>query len=408
MIPYRIVAQRFPLLAFGFILWPACLAQSGSSYSITTVVGFGLSNVPNGAFGGDGGVATTAYLNSPTGIGLDGMGNLYVCDFNARIRKIDARTHIITTVAGTGTRGFSGDVGPAVDAELGGPGDIAVNAAGDIYFADGSNRRIRRISADAGVITTVAGSGANDQGSYRTVDGRTMVLSSGDGGIAVNAGIGHVSGIGLDAKGNFYFTNGSDRVRKVMGDTGILSTVAGAGGSYHSGDGGPAILAQLHQPSGLAIDATGNIYIAARGEHRIRKVDATTGVITTIAGDSPGSASGIMGIVTYRGRFAGDGGPATKALLNDPEKIALDKSGNLFISDTMNYRIRRIDAVTGIIDTIAGTGIKGFSGDTGSAVGAQITNPSGIQVDDQGRIYFGDESNHRVRILTPGFRPAPL
>jgi len=227
--------------------------------------------------------------------------------------------------------------------------------------------------------------------------------------LATETGIGIPSGLALDALGNLYFTNSGDRVRKVAAGTGIITTIAGAGGSRHSGDGGPAILAQIDQPSGVAIDYEGNIYIAARGEHSIRKVNKTTGIITTIAGKSAGSAPpGPLGIVVYQGGFGGDDGPATEALLNNPESIALDKSGNLYISDTFNYRIRRIDASTGIIDTIAGTGVKGFSGDNGSARGAQITTPGGIAVDSAGRVYFADQSNHRIRILTPGFRPPPL
>ena len=370
-----------------FLIPSLCPAQTTPVYLIGTAAGSGPGNSDRGGYAGDGGPATSALLNQPTSVALDGAGNLYFCDWNARIRKVDARTGIITTVAGIGVWGYSGDGGPAAGAELGGPGSIAVDAAGDIYFADVYNRRIRRIAAGTGIITTVAGNG--------------FELQSSDGTRAVDAAIGLASGIALDAAGNLYFANGADRVRKIDARTGILTTIAGAGGSRSSGDGGLAVHAQLDQPSSVAVDSGGNIYIAARGEHRIRKVTAATGIITTIAGSSPGADSGIMGIPVYQGGFSGDGGPATNALLNDPQFIVLDKAGDLYVSDTFNYRIRRVDGGTGVIHTVAGTGVKGYSGDGGMALAAQMTFPSGMVIDNAGRIYFGDMSNQRIRVLVP-------
>lgn len=392
----------------GLLFLPNCPAQSRLPYAISTVAGFGLSNIPTGAYGGDGGLATGAYLNLPTSVALDSAGNIYVSDWSARIRKVDRQTGIITTIAGTGVRGSSGDGGPAKDAQLGGPGDIVVDRVGNIYFADGSNHRVRRVSAKTGIIETIAGNGSGDTGLYRTVAGKTSVMNTGDGGLAIEAGIGTPGGLGVDAVGNIYFTNGGDRVRKIAADTGIITTIAGAGGSYHSGDKGPAVLAQLAQPSKVAIDSEGNIYIAARGEHRIRKVNVATGIIATVAGSGHGEDAGPLGMIRYEGGFGGDGGPATEALLNNPENIALDKTGNLYISDSLNYRIRRVDANTGIITTIAGTGTRGFGGDGGSALGAQITMPSGLVVGSAGQVYFADIFNHRVRVLMPGFRAPPL
>lgn len=375
-----------------------CLAQSNLTYTIATVAGSGQEGTSSA--GEDGRQARSVHLNFPSGIALDYRGNLYFADFSARIRKVALQNGRITTVAGTGTRGYSGDGGPATSAQLGGPGDVAVDGAGNIYFADGSNHRIRRIAADTGIITTIAGDGSAATGIYTTFQGRTVVTNIGDDYLAVKAPIGMPAGLAVDVLGNLFFTNGGDMVRRVAADTGIITRVAGAGGSYHSGDGGPAVLAQLHQPSKVALDGAGNIYIAARGEHRIRKIRADSDIITTIAGTSLAEV-GPVGLVKYLGGFSGDGGPATEALLNDPGNIAVDTAGNVYISDVLNYRIRRIDANTGLISTIAGTGIKGYGGDGGPALKAQISTPSGIAIDGAGQIYFGDQANHRIRVLVP-------
>jgi sugar lactone lactonase YvrE len=380
------MGTRYGLLLLFVFLACNAQAQTTSSYSIDTFAGSGPANVPFGGFAGDGGAARSALLNLPTGVALDRAGDLYFCDWNNRIRKVDVQTGRITTVAGNGIAGFSGDGGPATGAKLGGPGAIATDAAGDIYFADPYNARVRKISAVTGIITTVAGNGTQ--------------FDRGDTGLANQVGIGIPSGVAVDAAGNLYVSNGADRVRKVSPD-GRITTLAGSGGSKNSGDGGPASQAQLSQPEGLAVDSQGNIYIAARGEHRIRKVSAATGVITTIAGASTGTLAPIMGMTVYQGGFGGDGGPAIHALLNDPEAVAVDAAGDVYISDTLNYRVRRIDAATGIIHTIAGTGVRGFSGDGGVAVSAQITDPSGLSLDPTGRVFFGDIFNQRIRMLTP-------
>jgi len=361
-------------------------AQNISSYLMDTLAGSGPTNVSSGGFGGDGGQARNALLNLPTGLALDRAGDLYFCDWNARIRKVDAHTGLITTVAGTGAPGFSGDGGTATRAMLGGPGRIAIDAAGNIYFADAYNSRVRKISAATGIITTVAGNGVQ--------------FDRGDTGLAVQVGIGGPSDVAVDSAGNLYISNGADRVRKVA-PNGLISTLAGAGGSQSSGDGGPAAQAQVDQPAGLAVDSNGDVYIAARGEHRIRKVSAATGIITTIAGSSTGTYAGIMGMTVYQGGFGGDGGLAIHALLNDPEAVAIDDAGNVYIADTMNFRVRKIDSGTGMIHTIAGTGVRGFSGDGAAGASAQITDPAALSVDPSGRVYFADLFNQRIRILVP-------
>ena len=331
-------------------------------------------------------------LYLPTDVAFDAAGNLYITDWSARIFKVAADTGLMTWVAGTGAFGFSGDGGPAIYADLGGPGSMTVDPQGNIYFGDCRNRRVRKVSASTGIITTIAGNGD--------------MVGSGDGGPALNAGIGCVD-VHIGPDGNLYFSDGGASVRKVTLSTGVISTVAGGKLSAHAGDGGVAVLAEVDQPSGLAFDAAGNLYIAARGEHRIRKVSAATGVITTIAGSSTGAVSGPFGMVVYQGGFAGDGGPAVDALLNDPERIALDGAGNIYISDVQNHRIRRIDAVTGIITTVAGTGALGYSGDGGPAASAEIGFPDGIVIDTAGRVLFSDEPNNQIRILTPISSPVP-
>ncbi len=380
------------LSLLGLLLTASAPAQNAPGYVIATVAGSGPGNLPKGGYGGDGGPAGRAVLNDPTSVAIGPAGELYFCDWNARIRKVDFRTGLVTTIAGTGVWGYGGDGGPAIHALLGGPGTVAVDDAGNIYFADPYNHRVRRVSAATGIIATVAGIGSE--------------IDRGESGPATRIGIGIPSGIAVDAAGNIYVSNGGDRVRKVEASNGNAVTVAGAGGSYSSGDGGPAALAQVDQPSGLAVDAEGNLYIAARGEHRIRKVDAKTGVITTIAGSSTGSNANFAGFMVYQGGFSGDGGPATRALLNDPEGVAVDDAGNIYISDTMNYRIRRIDAKTGVIHTIGGTGVRGLSGDGGPALSAEITTPGGLVADPAGRVFFADLFNQRIRILSP-LQPLP-
>ena len=275
---------------------------------ITTIAGNG-----NRGFSGDGGPAVLAQLANPRSVALDAEGNLYIADaWNNLIRKVDASTGNISTVAGTGRGGGSGDGGPAVEAQLYLPSGVAVDGSGNIYIADTDNHRIRKVDAATGNISTVAGSG---WGGY-----------IGDGVPAVRAQLYLPSGVAVDGAGNIYIA-GYDRIRKV-GAAGVISTVVGTGELGYSGDGGPAVQAQLSGPSGVAVDGAGNIYIADTHSDRIRKVDAT-GVISTVAG------TGKIG-------YSGDGGPAAQAHLAEPRGVALDAAGNLYIADTRNHRIRRL------------------------------------------------------------------
>ena len=326
---------------------------------ITTVAG-------NGTYGfsGDNGPATSAELAYPDGPTVDSSGNLYIADsYNNWVRKVS--NGVITTVAGNGTYGFSGDNGPATSAELSWPYGVAADSAGNLYIADYNNNRVRRVSN--GVITTVAGGGTSNPG---------------DNGPATSAQLTVPTGVTVDSAGNLYFADtGYQRIRKVS--NGVITTVAGGGTSY-PGDNGPATSAVLAFPRGIAVDAVGNLFIADSLNFRIRKV--SNGVITTVAGNG-----------TYG--YSGDNGPATSAQLDQPYGVAVDSAGNLYIADTGNQRIRKVS--NGVITTVAGNGTYGFSGDNGPATSAQLANPSGLAVDSGGKVYVADTENYRVRVLTP-------
>jgi len=333
---------------------------------IITVAGNGTAG-----YAGDGGPATIAELNNPN-VAVDSSGNLYIEDVsNERIRKVAAATGIITTVAGNGTAGYSGDGGPATSAELNGPGYLTVDASGNLYIADVGNNRIRKVAAATGIITTVVGNGTYGY--------------SGDGGPATSAELNGTGGMAVDGLGNLYIADiNNNRIREVAAATGIITTVAGDGFGSYSGDGSAATSAELYLPRAVALDATGNLYIADAQNNRIRKVAAATAIITTVAGNG-----------TYG--YSGDGGPATKAELNGPFGVALDASGNLYIADFGNNRIRKVAAATGIITTVAGNGTAGYSGDGGPATSAELIEPQGVAVDGAGNLYIADLANERIR-----------
>ena len=331
-----------------------------SSGTITTIAG---SEV--GGFGRDGVPATETRLAAPTDVAVDGAGNLYIANTgNHRIRKVDS-SGVITTIAGTGESGFSGDGGPAVEAQLAVPRGVAVDGAGNLYIADHDNDRIRKVDS-TGIITTIAGSGEWGFG--------------GDDGPAVQARLDCPTGVATDGVGNLYIADyDNHRIRKVD-STGTITTIAGTGEYGFGGDGRPAVEAQLNGPLDVAVDGTGNLYIADQDNDRIRKVDST-GVITTVAG-------------TRGPRFGGDGGPATEAQLSSPSSLAVDGAGNLYIADSRNHRIRKVDS-TGIITTVAGSGEHGFGGDGGPATEAQLSSLTGVATDDAGNLYIA--SYHRIR-----------
>ncbi|XID92529.1 S-layer homology domain-containing protein [Paenibacillaceae bacterium WGS1546] len=310
---------------------------------------------------------------------VNGMVPLLPADWGSRAYAAAAESYTIDTVVGTGTAGFSGDGGPAASAHFNIVYHIAVDAAGNLYFADSNNHVIRKVDT-SGIITTVAG---------RPGVEANWSIPSGDGGPATSATLRLPAGVTFDSAGNMYITElGYERVRKV--DTnGIISTVAGSstGAQGYAGDGGPATSALLRGPADVAADSAGNLYIVELFNHVVRKVDQTTGIISTVVG------TGVAG-------FSGDGGPATSAQLSTPYSIDFDDSGNLYIADRNNNRVRKVDT-SGNISTVAGTGVAGYSGDGGPATAAHMWSPIGLTVDDDGTLYVAENSNHIVRKISP-------
>ena len=327
----------------------------------------------NGLFG-EGYPATNAEMCIPTNLASDAAGNIYIADYyNNRIRKLDAATGIITTVAGSGIAGyddgFSGDGGPATLAHIYNPIAVAVDNAGNMYIADENNQRIRVVSA-AGIISTLTG------------DGTAAFL--GNNAPALGAELNTPTGIAVDNSGNIFIADQQNNRIRVVDSFGIIRTYAGSGFAGYGGDSSAATMARLNAPSDVATDGMGNVYIADAGNNRIRKVD-TAGIITTVAG------------TTIAG-FSGDGGPAVAAQLSFPFGIKADHAGNLFIADAGNERIRKVNAF-GTITTVAGSGTAGFAGDGGPAIAAQLNNPTGIAVDPSGMMYIADGNNFRIRKL---------
>ncbi|MGC1967209.1 MAG: choice-of-anchor D domain-containing protein [Candidatus Acidiferrales bacterium] len=418
----------------------AVIRKVDGNHNITTIIG----NNQYG-FGGDGGPALQATLTNPFGVAVDGTGDVWVADYwNNRIRMYSAATGIFNSVVGNGSV-YDGLA--ATSGSLYFPRGPALDSQGNLYITDEGNNRIREVSATTGIISTVAGtnvpcaqptlpcgdggqataaafygphsvnldptdtymniadSGDNrlrqvntDTGIISTIAGTGIAGFSGDGGPASAAQINSPRAPNYDSLGNLYFVDTSNhRVRKIDKTTGFISTVVGSGGfastnqgcqnGGYTGDGGPATMATLQCPLGLAIDANDNLYIADYLNSAIREVDAKTQIITTIVGNgTPG--------------YTGDNGPASKATLSFPDRVSVNGAGNLFISDTGNNVVRRVDALTQIITTFAGSGAFGFSGDGGPALSAALAQPTGVVVTDSGDLYLGDLLNNRIRKVT--------
>jgi hypothetical protein len=345
------------------------------SQIITTIAGNGI-----GTYAGDGGQATSASFSEPQGVVIDDTGNVYVIDEDDNvIRKINT-SGIIRTIIGTGIAGYSGDGGPAKLAKLTSPGGAVIDRKGNMYITDIYNHVIRKVNT-LGIISTIAGHG--------TISGY-----GGDGGAATAAYLNFPEMITVDGIGNLYVTDaGNNRVRKI--DTaGIIKTIAGAGAAAYAGDGGAATAAKLAYPTGIAFDTTtGIIYIGDANNNAVRKID-TAGIITTFAG------TGVVG-------YSGNGGVATAAELHSPQGVTIDTAGIIYIADGGNNAIRKV-TTAGIISTYVGTGVAGYGGDGGPAVLAKIYNPPGITVDVTGNLYIAEYFNSRVRKVTSCLNPFNL
>lgn len=352
------------------------VAQCTTASVISTVAG----NHTNG-YSGDGGPANEAQMRSPYAVATDAAGNVYVADyFNHAVRKVST-SGIITTIVGDGTAGFTGDGGPASAARLNGPAGITFDASGNMYIADKFNERIRRVDATVGNISTVAGNGAH---------GGWNGAAFGNGGMATAAALTYPVATAFDASGNMYIAdNGSQTVRKIDATTGVITRFAGTHAGGYNGDGIAASTAKLNNPRGLAVDGSGNVYISDCWNNRIRKVDPS-GQISTYAGN------GTKG-------YAGDGGPATAANIFGSWGITLDDCGNLYICDYDNYVVRKVNT-SGTISTFAGNHLRGYTGDGGTPDSARVYLPSSLAIDGSDNVYIADYGNIVVRIVgTTGF-----
>jgi uncharacterized protein (TIGR03437 family) len=353
------------LAAIPALLPAVALAQTAPKYVISTFAGTG-----TGEYSGEAGAATSAGINQPWGMVFDSSGTLFFADqVNCRIRKISSGT--ISLVAGSGSCGYTEDKVAATSAGLNYPTHLAFNSSGSLLIADTYNHRIRLVAAD-GNISTIAGTG--DMGYY------------GDEDEATKAYLFYPTGIAVDSTGVIYIADTYNHVIRKVATDGKIYTYAGDGAAGSKGDGGQAAEARLRYPTGLAFDSAGNLYIADSNNHRIRKINKD-GIISTVAG------SGAYG-------FSGDGGPATEATLGYPDDVYVDKSGNMYIVDTVNSRVRYV-GTDGIIRTIAGNGRYGSKGDGGLATSAELRFPSAIVMNSAGNLILADTQNNKLRMLTP-------
>lgn len=351
-----------------------CLAAPyrGRAQMISTVAGNGVQGLT-----GNGGPADSAEIDFPKGIAVDRAGNLYIADYvRSVVRKVDT-AGIISVFAGTGAYGYGGDNGPADSAKLYAPEGVAVDTAGNVYIADNNNNVVRKVNT-AGIITTIAGNASGHAGYV------------GDGHPADSALLNNPMAVAVDLAGNIYISDNGNNVIRKVNPAGIISTYAGRDTvSGYTGDNGPADSATLSSPQGIAVDAAGDLYIADNYNNVIRKVN-TAGIITTFAGNR-----------TITGTTNGDGGPADSAYFAGPYGVAVDSVGNVYIADVDDNSIRIVNT-SDTINTFAGGNMPaGFGGDGGPATAAKLAYPSGVATDPQGNVYISDSQNYRVRKVVP-------
>jgi sugar lactone lactonase YvrE len=378
---YCWVAFASALLATGLFGCSSNTTTTSSIGTIATVAGTGTLG-----YSGNGRLATSAQLDQPTCAVVDNAGNLYIGDVATNtVRKVAAGTGIISLYAGNGgAPGYSGDGGVATLASMNGPSGCALDSAGNLYVAEAGNNVVRKITASTGIITTVAGNGFGD--------GCEIGMFSGDGDLATNANLSCPYGVALDAAGDIFISDqGNQRVREVDGSTGIITTIAGNGTYGYSGNGSAATSAMIGNPEQLSLDGSGNLYIAEQGASVIAKVNLSTGIISTVAGN---------GTIGEGSTVLGDGGLATQAQLAEPQGVVVDTAGDIFISDTNNQRVRKVTASTRTITTVVGT-TTGYSGDGGPTSRARLHNPEALFFDASGNLYIADSYNGVVRKVTP-------
>ncbi len=324
---------------------------------------------------GDGGPAIAAQVGNPYGLTLGPDGALYVCEVDTeRVRRIDMADGSISTVAGTGEIGYSGDGGPARDAQLNDPYEVRFDADGNMYFVEMLNAVVRRVDARSGTISTVAGTGERG--------------FSGDGGPAELARFDRPHSIALDGKAGLYIADiGNHRIRRVDLSTGIVSTFAGTGEREPTPDGAPVGGTPLNGPRALAFAPNGDLYIALREGNAVYRLDMEEMTLHHVAG-------------TGEKGYTGDGGPAAKATLAGPKGIEVGPDSAIYLADTENHAMRRIDLATGTISTVAGDGSR-HDGPDGDPLACGLARPHGVYVDKAGNVYIGDSENHRVRVVRP-------
>jgi streptogramin lyase len=360
-------AMRFLLhVTVGLLLTTALAAAE--NWTASTVAGTGVAGSS-----GDGGPAATAQVHDPYGVIRGPDGALWFCEHAGHTIRRIAPDGTITTIAGTGKKGHEGDNGPASQATLNLPHEIRFDRSGNLFIADTGNNAIRRIDAKTGIITTIAG-GPKHRG------------YSGDDGPANAAAFKGPHSLQFSADGSLYICDvGNHVIRRIDPDTGVISTVAGTGQPGLTPDGATIAGTPFNNPRSLDVDASGNLWLVTREGNQVFQLDLRASRIRLIAG-------------TGKSGFTGNGGPALESTLSGPKGIALDHAGNAWLADTESHTIRRIDAKTGRIDVIAGTGAKG-DGPDGDATACALNRPHGVFVDADGAVYVGDSEAHRIRVL---------